>query len=181
MHLFQNAAQRFRYYYNTYRPFERDATLRAGQGELVYLDDYIMGWLVFGDGIEACGKDFSVLMQVHSALLIDMMWCSAILNHPDYWEGDGGTVISMSSLEDDKQPRRRVPHPISALGTSSPGTQGAEYDDRECEAIFEHQGPIHPAFLREWFDYLAALAPNARKDEWLSLWEARNEAVVTPE
>lgn len=72
MHLFQNAAQRFRYYYNTYRPFERDATLRAGQGELVYLDDYIMG----------------------------------------------------------------------------------------C---------------------LAALAPNARKDEWLSLWEARNEAVVTPE
>ena len=180
MYLFQRATGRFWGYYNSYRRFEYDKTHPAYGDKLVYLDDYILAWLVFGDGIEMCGKDFSVLMQVHTALLLDLMQMNDLFSNPELWEDENGDI------RDDEFPHGEVPqrltaHPISALGTCLPGQNRTEYDTSRCGFVDDHKGLIHPAFLKEWFDHIAALPRAEREDEWFFLWVARNEAVVKPE
>ena len=182
MHPFQRVVSRFYGFYAIYRQFEQDDAMYHGDKDrLVYLDDYLLAWLGLGNGIEACGRDFSILMQAHSALLIDLTMGSPTPGNPFYREEADGSITDLNTIPAEEWPRRTTANPVSALGTSSPGKQGEEYDYDQCALMSDYDGLIHPAFLKEWFDYLAALEPSARKQEWHSLWSARNQAVVTPE
>lgn len=185
MYLFQRAEERFERYYRTFRLFEYDERLFALSSHKhrrpVYLDDYLLGWLVFGDGIEACGGDFAVLMQLHSVLLIRLMSEDVPSYDPDHWEDEDGKIHDYDNFPHGELPERKSAHPISALGTSPAGQRDLAYNRKGSLSVQCHTGSIHPAFLREWFDYLAALEPRARKDEWYALWQARCDAVVMPE
>lgn len=178
MYLFQRAAELFCSFYWTYHQFEHDKDLfNEGEDEgLVYLGDYILAWLIFGGGIEVCGKDFSVLMQVYSTLLIDQMQSPLYDSSQAYEESDGSA--DWSGRHEDVE--RAVANPVSALGTRRP-TPWGETCDSYATPVMERKGPIHPVFLKEWFDFLANLDPSERKEPWcwISLWRARNEAVVS--
>lgn len=167
MYLFQHAYNDFyRCFYGGQEPIERRC-------DLVYLDDYVLVWLVFGEGIEACGGDFAVFMQAHSLFLSDLA-CDpqgTLLSEYTGYPTDDGTWI-------DDPGTRIVPHPSTAMGACTPRTLDGPRSEGNTPDWQNYTGLVHPAFLREWFDYLASFTPEARKGQWDEVWRARNDAVA---